>query len=68
MGVILESVPTCPHCGLAWRERMPMDACQCYDVSPSCHTRLHQKPSDCSVFCSYGSVSYPPVYHTVLHV
>ena len=57
----LESVITCPHCGFAKRERMPTDACQFFYECSGCGTRLKPKPGDCCVFCSYGSVPFPPV-------
>lgn len=33
---ILESVLTCPHCGFAKRETMPLDACQFFYECLSC--------------------------------
>lgn len=58
---VLDSVITCPHCGMAKAERMPADACViAYDCA-SCSARLRPKPGDCCVFCSYGSVPCPPV-------
>ena len=27
----------------------------------SCKTLLRPKPGDCCVFCSYGSLKYPPI-------
>ncbi|MFZ3155428.1 GDCCVxC domain-containing (seleno)protein [Pseudomonas sp.] len=59
--VILESVLTCPHCGFAQRENMPTDACQFYYECPHCKTLLRAKQGDCCVFCSFGSVSCPPI-------
>jgi hypothetical protein len=40
---------------------MPTDACQFFYVCKGCGKRLKPKPSDCCVFCSYGSVPCPPV-------
>ena len=36
----LESVITCPHCGIAKRERMPTDACQFFYECSGCGMRL----------------------------
>jgi hypothetical protein len=55
-GPILESLLTCPQCGHASRETMPVDACQWYYECPTCQVLLKPKPGDCCVFCSYGSV------------
>jgi len=59
--VVLESVLTCPHCGFAKQETMPTDACQFFYECGNCGTVLRPKPGDCCVFCSYGSVSCPPI-------
>jgi hypothetical protein len=58
---ILESVLTCPHCGLRQQETMPTDACQYFYVCKGCAAVLRPKPGDCCVFCSYGTVKCPPV-------
>lgn len=52
---------TCPHCGHRKVEEMPTDACQFFYECGACHVRVHPKPGDCCVFCSYGSVPCPPV-------
>jgi hypothetical protein len=59
--VVLESVLTCPHCGLASRETMPADACLYFYECRHCKTLLRPKSGDCCVFCSYGSVKCPPI-------
>ncbi|MFL9988502.1 GDCCVxC domain-containing (seleno)protein [Paraburkholderia sediminicola] len=59
--VILESVLTCPHCGFAKQETMPMDACQFYYECSSCKALLRPKLGHCCVFCSFGSVPCPPM-------
>ena len=58
---VLESVITCPACGLVARETMPTDACQWFFECHACRTLLKPKPGDCCVFCSYGSVPCPPI-------
>jgi hypothetical protein len=58
---ILESVITCPHCGTAKSETMPPEACQFFYVCTGCGELLKPKQGDCCVFCSYGSVRYPPI-------
>ena len=57
---ILESVLTCPHCGVAALETMPQDACLFFYECDNCKTLLRPKPGDCCVFCSFGSVACPP--------
>lgn len=59
--VVLESVLTCPHCGYARLETMPTEACQFFYECSNCGSVLRPKPSDCCVFCSYGSVKCPPI-------
>jgi len=59
--VILSSTITCPACGVAKAETMPVDACLFFYTCTGCGTRLRPKPGDCCVFCSYGSVPCPPV-------
>ncbi len=61
MEVVLQSVITCPECGLAKEETMPTGACQWYYECTGCGALLKPKPGDCCVFCSYGSVPCPPV-------
>ena len=58
---LLDSVLTCPHCGLAAAEVMPIDACVFFYECTRCKTLLRPKPGDCCVFCSYGSVKCPPM-------
>lgn len=59
--VILESVITCPHCGFATLETMPTDACPFFYECLNCMTLLRPNPEDCCVFCSFGSVTCPPM-------
>jgi hypothetical protein len=59
--IIVESVLTCPSCGHAQQEIMPMDACQYFYECTQCKTLLKPKAGDCCVFCSYGSVACPPI-------
>jgi hypothetical protein len=59
--MILESVLTCPQCGLGKSERMPTDACQFYYECTGCSALLKPKAGDCCVFCSFGSVKCPPM-------
>jgi hypothetical protein len=57
----LQSTITCPECGFAREETMPLDACVFFYTCTSCGARLRPKPGDCCVFCSYGSVPCPPI-------
>lgn len=55
------SILTCPECGCASQEEMPMDACIFFHRCVGCGKTLKPKPGDCCVFCSYGSVPCPPI-------
>ncbi len=55
------SILTCPECGFAKEEEMPLDACMYFYDCENCHTLLKPKPGDCCVFCTYGSVACPPI-------
>lgn len=57
----LQSTITCPACGHQKLEAMPTNACQWFYECESCHQLLRPLPGDCCVFCSYGSVSCPPI-------
>jgi hypothetical protein len=57
--VTLDSVITCPDCGFAKRETMPIDACQFFYQCEGCGVRLRPKLGDCCVFCSFGSAPCP---------
>jgi hypothetical protein len=59
-GIIHESMITCPRCGFAQRETMPLDACQFFYDCAGCGARLRPNEGDCCVFCSFGSVPCPP--------
>jgi len=56
-----ESILTCPACGHQEAETMPTDACQFYYECKGCGVLLKPLKGDCCVYCSYGSVSCPPV-------
>ncbi|MGP9034205.1 GDCCVxC domain-containing (seleno)protein [Glutamicibacter mysorens] len=60
MSVELNSVVSCPSCGVATAVQMPTDACQFFWVCPGCGERLRPEVGDCCVFCSYGTVLCPP--------
>jgi hypothetical protein len=59
--MIFESMVTCPNCATEKMEAMRADACQVLYECTSCGARLRPKSGDCCVFCSYGSVSCPPI-------
>lgn len=61
MAVQLQSVITCPHCGVQVNETMPTDACQFFYECKGCGTLLRPLAGDCCVFCSYGSAPCPPI-------
>jgi hypothetical protein len=58
--MLTKSIVTCPHCGFASEEVMPINACQFFYQCASCKTVLRPQPGDCCVFCSYGTVKGPP--------
>jgi len=59
--MILKSIITCPKCGHAATESMPVDACQYLYDCKGCGIVLKPKSGDCCVYCSYGTVRCPPV-------
>ncbi len=59
--VVLQSTLTCPQCGHAKLETMPMDACQWFYECEGCRTVLRPKTGDCCVFCSYGTHQCPQI-------
>ena len=64
--VILESVITCPRCGFAQRETMPLDACQFfYD----CAVRLGALPAEAGgfVYLCVRCVAAPLIPATAKH-
>ena len=60
MKPVLESILTCPECGFAKSETMPLDTCLFFYECGGCKRVLRPKRGDCCVFCSYGSVRCPP--------
>jgi hypothetical protein len=58
------SIITCPRCGHAEAETMPLDACQFFYDCRGCGALLRPQQGDCCVFCSYGSVPCPPRQQT----
>ena len=61
MDPIRVSTVTCPNCGAAKHEIMPIDACLFFYECTNCKTLLRPQRGDCCVFCSYGSVPCPPM-------
>lgn len=59
--IILQSVLTCPACGYQATETMPTDACQYFYQCSYCDAVLQPKEGDCCVFCSFGSITCPPI-------
>jgi hypothetical protein len=57
----LESIMTCPKCGLSKNETMPVNACQFFYVCIYCNATLKPLTGDCCVFCSNGTVKCPSV-------
>ena len=61
MKIILKSIITCPECGFQKEETMPIDSCEFFYECINCKTLLKPKQGDCCVYCSYGSVTCPPI-------
>lgn len=59
--IITVSRITCPECGHSETETMPTNACQWFYDCKGCGTVMKPKPGDCCVYCSYGTVSCPPI-------
>lgn len=59
--MIEHSTITCPTCGHAKAETMPIDACRFFYECAGCGALLRPRAGDCCVFCSYGSVPCPPI-------
>jgi hypothetical protein len=59
--LVLQSILTCPHCGMRMVETMPLDACVFFHPCSGCNAMLQPGPGDCCVFCSHGDVACPPV-------
>lgn len=50
---------TCPECGRATSDTMPLDRCVFFFECPACGVVLKPKPGDCCVYCSYGDTHCP---------
>ena len=61
MDVQLNSDLTCPACGATTTHTMPENACVYFFDCVACGVIIEPKEGDCCVFCSYGSVSCPPI-------
>ncbi len=59
-GPVLETTLTCPKCGQAKRETMPLDYCLYFYDCAKCGASLRPLEGDCCVFCSYGDLPCPP--------
>lgn len=58
--VVTRATITCPVCGAARGEEMPVDACQFFYECTSCGSLLRPKEGECCVFCSYADRRCPP--------
>ncbi len=61
----LQSIITCPECGVQKMETMPIDACVHFYQCESCKSILRPKQGDCCVYCSYGTVRCPSMQSDV---
>jgi hypothetical protein len=55
-----QSTITCPHCGHQETEIMPLDACRFFYDCVGCGAVLRPNQGDCCIYCSHGSVAWPP--------
>ncbi|MFT4971907.1 MAG: hypothetical protein ACI9XO_004332 [Paraglaciecola sp.] len=58
---ILQSTITCPDCEFKKEETMPTNACQYFYECENCKAILKPRKGDCCVYCSYGTVTCPPI-------
>ena len=61
MESITKSEITCPICGHRKEEEMPTNACQFFYECENCKKVLTPNKGDCCVFCSFGTVPFPPI-------
>mgnify|MGYP006120329479 CR=1 FL=1 len=61
LGIILQSIITCPKCGHKKKETMSTNSCQIFYECKKCKMELKPKKGDCCVFCSYGTIKCPPI-------
>jgi len=61
MEIELKSEITCPNCNHNKIEVMPTDACQYFYECENCANVLKPNQGDCCVYCSFGTVSCPPI-------
>ncbi len=59
--IIAISKIRCPQCGHEEGEIMPTDACQYFYDCKGCGELLKPMQDNCCVYCSYGTVAYPPI-------
>jgi len=60
----LNATITCPNCGHAKIEVMPLDHCVYFYECAGCHAILNAKPGHCCVFCSYADRPCPVIQPT----
>ena len=58
--VLTRASITCPICGCATIEEMPVNACVRIHECRGCGAKLSSKPGDSCVFCSYADSPCPP--------
>ena len=65
LSIIAKSTITCPHCGFAATETMPINSCRFFYDCNGCGALLRPKPGHCCVFCSFGTVPCPSIQQTL---
>lgn len=58
--IVTEARITCPACGFAKDEVMPVDACVHLYRCEGCGELLRPLPESCCVFCSHADAKCPP--------
>lgn len=61
-----ESEITYPICIFQKTETTSLESCQFFYECPSCESVIRPKFGDCCVFCSFGSVTCPPIQKQTL--
>lgn len=61
MKIELNSVITCPQCNHQKEEEMPLNSCLHIYECEKCDELLKPKNNNECIFCSYGSITCPPM-------
>jgi hypothetical protein len=59
--IVIESKITCPEYNHKQAEKMPTESRLWFYECKGCNKVLTPINNDCCVYCSYGTVLYPPI-------